>query len=141
MEPFIIGFLSGLATLFFCYVIGNPGSDFSPHEIFARYTLWLSEHRLKSVQTFDLFQKQYNDNLKNCSTKAQYTTLKNDFKIMTYQAAAPFFTWERAVGMCSVCTGVWMAILTWLIFAPGFVSLIIVILISHITIRIANKIL
>jgi len=141
MEPFIIGFLAGLATLFISYLIGNPGSDFSPHEIFSRYTIWLAEERLHLLQTFHLYKKQYNDQLKNCNTKACYETVKLEHKKMIYQAAEPYFTWERAVGMCRICTGVWIAILTWLIFGHGLVSLIVIILISHLTIRVLNRIL
>lgn len=93
----------------------------------------------------------------SCEDKRQPKYLeietKNDFKKILYNAADPFFTWERAIGMCSVCTGFWVSLIFGIIiifFIPliiGFTviqdfSIIIgIIVTSHISIRILNKIL
>lgn len=142
-----IGFLSGCLTIFLNYCIGKPAGEFSPYEIFSRYTVWLSIKRLQNVGLYQQYIDQYNENILRTDTVHGIIALKNDFKKMLYDAAEPYFTWERAVGMCPVCTGVWIAWLTFFLgmglnyFAFSFVYLIIIIVISHITIRILSKLL
>lgn len=154
----LIGLLSAGITLFLNYCIGSPASEkFSPYEIFSNYTVWLSKMRLKQVQILDTYTEQYHDNLKRITTLREKINLDNDFRKILYEAAEPFFTWERAAGMCPVCTGVWIAFLSYLTslfvelsYSPpitlGFIldnllSFIIIIVVSHITIRLLNKIL
>lgn len=138
----LIGALAGCLTLFLNYCIGKPGSkEFSPHEIFSFYTVWLSIRRLQDVHLYDDYIKQYNENLLRASQKHEILTLKNEFKKMLYDAADPFFTWERAAGMCPVCFGFWVSLIVGILFSHYFVYLITIIVISHLTIRVLNKIL
>jgi hypothetical protein len=44
-----LGILSAFLTIFTNYIIGKPGGEFSPYEIFSGYTVWLSIKRLQSI--------------------------------------------------------------------------------------------
>lgn len=137
-----IGLLAGGLTLFLNYCIGSPASEkFSPYEIFSGYTVWLSKRRLKEAQLLRTYMEQYHENLKRVTTKPERINLDNDFKKILYEAADPFFTWERGVGMCPVCTGFWISLFSGLVFTQNLLHLVIIIVTSHITIRILNKIL
>ncbi len=141
MSVIEIGLLSAGLTLFINYCIGKPASEFSPYEIFSGYTIWLSIRRLKKIGLYNQYIKQYNQNLNRAEEKHEIISLKNDFKKILYDAAEPFFTWERAAGMCPVCSGVWTSIAFGLVFTKNLVYLLIIVLISHIVIRLANKLL
>lgn len=132
--------------------MGKPASkEFSPYEIFSSYTVWLSERRLKEVGLWDQYSEQYHDNIKRLETKHGLISFENDFKKMIYDAADPFFTWERAAGMCPVCNGVWLSLLSGIFFYTThdtnfdllriFVHLLLIVLVSHIVIRILSKII
>lgn len=132
--------------------MGKPGGEYSPYEIFSRYTVWLSIRRLKEVGLYKTYIDQYNENLERTKEKHEIINLNNEFKKMLYNAADPFFTWERAVGMCPVCFGFWVSLFTgisYLIFQPFpiiyfakyFVILLIIIVTSNIFIRLINKLL
>lgn len=136
-----IGALSAMITIFLNYAIGKPAGEFSPYEIFSSYTVWLSIRRLKAVDLYNNYIGQYNENLQRANTKAEIIQLNNDFKKMLYDAADPFFTWERAVGMCPICTGFWITLFFALFFTHNFVELVGIIVLSHLLIRIFNKIL
>ena len=136
-----ISILAACITLFLNYCIGKPASDFSPYEIFARYTVWLSIRRLKEVGLYDQYSEQYHDNIQRMKTKHEIISLKNDFKKMLYNAADPYFTWERAVGMCPVCSGFWISLIVSILVAGSVLGMIEIIVFSHIIIRVANKFL
>jgi len=133
--------LAACLTLFLNYCIGKPSSDFSPYEIFSRYTVWLSIRRLKQVGLYDQYSEQYHDNIQRMKTKHEIISLKNDFKKMLYNAADPYFTWERAVGMCPICTGFWISLIVSILVADNVLGFIEIIVFSHIIIRVANKFL
>lgn len=135
----LIGILAGFLTVFLNYCIGKPGGEFSPYEIFSSYTVWLSKRRLKALDLLKTYEKQYNENLTRTEKKHEVITLKNDFDKIFYNTAEPFFTWERMIGMCPVCTGFWISGIVGLCFAKNLITLGAVILISHVTIRIFNK--
>lgn len=84
---------------------------------------------------------QYDEMLASTYRVSSRQSAINDFNVMLYQAAEPFFTWERALGMCVVCTGVWVSLIFGLLFTQNFLDLLIIILISHILIRLLNKII
>ena len=136
-----ISILAACITLFLNYCIGKPASDFSPYEIFSSYTVWLSIRRLKEVGLYDQYSEQYHDNLQRVKTKYEVISLKNDFKKMLYNAADPYFTWERAVGMCPVCTGFWISLFVSILAFLNILQIVETIVFSHIIIRIANKLL
>jgi len=136
-----ISILAACITLFLNYCIGKPASDFSPYEIFSSYTVWLSIHRLKEVGLYDQYSEQYHDNLQRVKTKYEVISLKNDFKKMLYNAADPYFTWERAVGMCPVCTGFWISLIVSILASANILHILEIVVFSHIIIRIANKLL
>jgi len=133
--------LASCLTIFLNYIIGKPGSEFSPYEIFSSYTVWLSKKRLKKLNLFYQYDNQCRENLRRALTNSDRLRLENDFKIIIYSAAEPFFAWERMVGMCSVCTGFWISLITGICFYQNFVYLLSVIVFSHIIIRVINKIL
>ena len=136
-----ISILAACITLFLNYCIGKPASDFSPYEIFSSYTVWLSIRRLKEVGLYDQYSEQYHDNLQRVKTKYEVISLKNDFKKMLYNAADPYFTWERAVGMCPVCTGFWVSLIIAILATGNILHILEIVVFSHIIIRIANKLL
>ena len=136
-----ISLLAACVTLFLNYCIGKPASEFSPYEIFSSYTVWLSIRRLKNVGLYDQYSEQYHDNLQRLKTKYEVISLKNDFKKMLYNAADPYFTWERAVGMCPVCTGFWISLIIAILATGNILHIIEIVVFSHIIIRIANKLL
>ena len=136
-----ISILAACITIFLNYCIGKPASDFSPYEIFSSYTVWLSIRRLKEVGLYDQYSEQYHDNLQRVKTKYEVISLKNDFKKMLYNAADPYFTWERAVGMCPVCTGFWISLIIAILATGNILHIIGIVVFSHIIIRIANKLL
>lgn len=140
MLPIEIGLLSAGLTIFINYCIGKPASEFSPYEIFSGYTVWLSIRRLKKVNLYEKYKKQLDENL---SSTGQYeqVLIKNDFKKILYDAAEPFFTWERAFGMCPICTGLWISLIFGFLFTQNLLSLLVIVITSHITIRLLNKIL
>jgi len=132
--------LSASLSIFINYIIGKPGSEFSPYEIFSSYTVWLSKRRLRKIKLLNQYQKDFNLNVID-KRRYQIVEMKNDFKRQLYHAAEPFFTWERAVGMCSICTGFWVSIATGLIFTQDFFTLLKIVVFSHILIRLLNKFL
>jgi hypothetical protein len=136
-----LGILSGFLSIFLNYLIGKPGSEFSPYEIFSGYTVWLSIKRLQRIGLYPTYANQYNEGLKNANSQSEIITLNNDFKKMLYNAADPFFTWERAVGMCSICTGFWITLGVSVFFTHIFFNIVAIVVISHITIRLLNKVL
>jgi hypothetical protein len=136
-----LGILTGFLTIFLNYCIGKPGSEFSPYEIFSGYTVWLSIKRLQSIGLYETYADQYNEGLKNANTQHEIISLNNDFKKMLYNAADPYFTWERAVGMCPICTGFWITLFAAFFFTQNFFNIASIVVISHITIRLLNKIL
>lgn len=137
----IFGILCAFLTAFLNYCIGKPGGDFSPYEIFSFYTVWLATKRLEKIGLIKTYHDQYNDSLIRAEKESEYISLKNDYNKMIYEAAEPFFTWERMIGMCSVCTCFWVTFITSIFFYENIVYLFINILISHITIRLLNKII
>lgn len=134
------GFLSGFLSLFLNYIIGKPGNEFSPYEIFSNYTFWLSTRKLKKIGLYDQYYKEYQSNFP-AKGKWKQIELDNDFKKIIYNAADPFFTWERAFGMCSICTGFWISLVSGILYTFNFIEIIEIIIISHITIRLLNKLL
>lgn len=145
------GFLAACLTLFLNYCIGKPGKEFSPYEIFSSYTVWLSKRRLKKIGLFEQYSEQYHENLNRIKTRHEAIILKNDFKKIYYDAAEPYFTWERMIGMCPVCFGFWISLLTGILFfiiipikfnlIIIFVHLVIIIITAHVFIRILSKII
>ncbi len=101
IELIFYGIITACLTHFLNYTIGKPGSkEFSPHEIFSSYTVWLSKMRLKKVGLYAEYWMQCKETYERTKTKSERVTLKNDMRKIYYNAAEPYFTWERAIGMC-----------------------------------------
>jgi hypothetical protein len=83
---------------------------------------------------------QFEEQNKRAKNRADRILIKQDFKRIIYEAADPYFTWERMVGMCSICTGFWIALACGIYFKENFLHLGAVVIISHVTLRIFNKI-
>lgn len=141
MTFIILSITLAALTLFLNYCMGKPGGEFSPHEIFSFYTVWLSKRRLKQLNLWYEYSVQYRESLKKIITKSELKTFKNDFNKIIYNAADPFFTWERMLGMCPVCFGFWVSLAGGLCFSKNVVDLLTIISISHISMRIFNKII
>jgi hypothetical protein len=129
---------SGL-TIFLNYCIGKPGGEFSPYEIFSGYTVWLAKRRLQEVGLWKQYANQFD--LEAINQKHSVYEARKDMDRIIYNAAEPFFTWERAFGMCSICTGFWVSLISGLFFTFDISELIEIIVISHTTIRVVNKLL
>lgn len=140
MSVYEISLLAVGINTFLNYSIGKPGPEFSPYEIFSFYTVWLSKNRLKKTGLLNNYLIQLSE---NCKDKPLYQVLeiKKDFDRIVYNSAEPFFTWERMVGMCSICTGFWISLITGICFTQNFVHLIYIVVISHVAIRLLNKFL
>ena len=141
MSVYEIGILSAFLTLFLNYCIGKPGSEFSPYEIFSGYTVWLAKRKLKIVGLYNQYENQLHDSFKQTNSLYKRIEITNDFNKIIYNAAEPFFTWERAAGMCPVCTGVWISLITALCFTNNLIEVSVIIVTSHITIRILSKLM
>lgn len=141
MNEIELGVYCGLLTMFINYTLGKPSSEFSPYEIFSFYSVWLAKRRLKQIGLLQSYRNQYEESKQGKHRKYELIELKNDYKKILYNAAEPFFGWERAVGMCPVCTGVWIAGGVWLSFSQNLLDLVIIIIISHVVIRLMNKFL
>jgi hypothetical protein len=146
MLPYELGFIGACLTLFLNYIIGKPSNEFSPYEIFSFYTIWLAKRRLNSLGLLKSYQQDFSQNLMG-KQPYEIIEMKNDFKRLLYHSADPYFTWERAVGMCPVCTGFWISLITGSIFYHNFLlyqdffELTKIVVFSHVLIRILNKIL
>lgn len=138
---FIVGIISGFLTMFLNYCMGKPGSEFSPYEIFSFYTVWLSERRLKKVGLFQTYADQAIESAKRAKAEHELIDLKNGFKKIIYNAAEPFFTWERMIGMCPVCFGFWVSLIVSICFTLNIVYIATIIVTSHIVIRLLSKII
>lgn len=147
MLPYEIALFSAALTLFLNYIIGKPGSEFSPYEIFSFYTIYLAKKRLHKVGLLFTYQNQYRESLHKSMTRSERAILEIDYKKMLYNAADPFFGWERAVGMCSICTGFWISLFIGIIFywnlpiRQEFLEVAKNVVFCHIIIRILNKFL
>ncbi len=141
IETLFLSLVAASLTIFLNYCIGKPGGEFSPYEIFSSYTIWLSIRRLNQVGLYHGYVQQYEENLKRVTNPYEVIQLKNDFKKILYNAADPFFTWERAVGMCPTCTGFWLSLGIGIVFYENLLYLLAVIFISHVLIRLMNKLL
>lgn len=139
IDSLFYSLIASSLTIFINYCIGKPSGEFSPHEIFSDYTVWLSKKRLWKLGLYQQYLRQFKES--NPRTSAESIELNNDFKRILYNAADPFFTWERAVGMCPVCTGFWVSLIIGVVFYQNLLYLLSVIVISHILIRIFNKII
>lgn len=140
----LVGIMCGLLTMFLNYCIGKPSSPkFSPYEIFSFYTIWLVKHRLKKIGLYYEYVKQFGYPSKSAFLNTPLharITRKHEAEIVMYNAAEPFFTWERAAGMCPVCFGVWVSVICGFFFIENIIDLLIIVITSHATIRIFNKI-
>lgn len=135
-----VSLLAASISLFVNYCIGKPGgSEFSPYEIFSGYTVWLATWRLKRLGSYGAYESQFD--YKSARSESQLTELHNDAARIIYNAAEPFFTWERAFGMCVICTGFWISLAIGLVFTFNFLSLVEIIVFSHIIIRLLAKII
>lgn len=135
-----LGISTALLSFFINYCLGKPGSDhFNTGEIFSWYTIWLSKKRLKKLDLLDTYLIQLKENIMSKTSISSIIQVKHDFNKMMYEAAEPFFTWEKAVGMCIVCTGFWMSLFTSLIFTKNITDIAAIILLSHSIIRVLTK--
>lgn len=135
--------LTALLSFFIDYCIGRPSTDFSPHEIFSKWTLKLAENRLRSIGLWASFDRQLRDAFSQTMTQEDYNSLRISFKKMLVQQAMPFFTWERACGMCPVCTNVWINVLFIVVqifvLHLGILPSLYIILLSNFLIRLMIK--
>lgn len=136
---YVFAFLTGCLSIFLNYIIGKPGNEFSPYEIFSSYTVWLSKWKLKRLGLYEGYEKQFG--FESAEKKYQLYSLKKDAASIMYNAAEPFFTWERAVGMCSICTGFWISLFSGILYTFDFIEIIEITILSHISIRLLNKVL
>jgi type IV secretory pathway VirB6-like protein len=144
-----IGFITACLTHFIHYVIGKPGKDFSVYEIFSCYSLWLAKRRLKQLNIYSTYHSQLIQNRSRIAEetpdeepiKYKIIELENDFRNVIYQAADPYFTWERAIGICPVCTGFWVTLISSLLFTHNFYEIVAIVVFSNIVIRLLNKVI
>lgn len=132
--------LSSCFSLLLNYALGKPGGEFSPYEIFSFYTVWLSKRRLIKVGLYSSYINQLSGSL---SGKKKYEQIQiiNDFNRIIYNAAEPFFTWERAFGMCIICTGFWISLIISILAQSTVIESAAIIVISQVLIRVINKFL
>jgi hypothetical protein len=146
MLPYELSFIAACLTIFFNYIIGKPANEFSPYEIFSSYTVWLAKRRLNSFGLLKTYEQDFRENLIG-KKPYEIIEMKSDFKRLLYHSADPYFTWERAVGMCPVCTGFWISLITGLIFYHNFpqwqdfFELTKIVVFSHVLIRLLSKLL
>lgn len=114
----IYGMLAGFFSLFISYTL-------QPGEIFFGWSYFLAKWRLKRMGWWE----QY---------KAMTGERKEKRKI-GYYAAEDYFTWEKALGMCVICSGFWICLISGIFYTFKPVPLIEIVLIGHVTIRTLKK--
>lgn len=133
------GVFTALLSFLLDYCLGRPSGNFSPYEIFSRYTLFLAESRMKKIGLWSDFYKQRQEAGALTSSLAELDETITSFDKMMVQRASDFFTWERAVGMCPVCTNVWINVIFMVVniftLHLGLLPLLYILLVSNFLIR------
>lgn len=122
----VYGIGTAFLALFINYII-------QPGEIFGGYSVMLSKRKLKALGQWE----QYSGMIRNADNK---NYLMDAHRLMK-EAAEPYFTWEKAAGMCAACCGFWISLVCGIFYTLDPVTVAGIILTAHITIRIISKIL
>ncbi len=141
MATIYIGLFAAALSVFINYIIGKPGSEFSPYEIFSFYTVWLSKRRLRKMGLYFTYHNQFWESMRKAQTRSERRDLELQYHQILYNAADPYFTWERAFGMCVICTGFWVSLAVALIFTQDFFRVTEIVVFCHVFIRILAKLL
>lgn len=118
----IYGILSAFLAVFVGYII-------KPGEVFGDYSYVLAKWKLKRMGVLKEYEEGHD------------FTDRSDKVLFIFHAAESSFTWEKAVGMCIICTGFWISLLSGFFYRFTPVPIIEIVLISHVTIRILTKLL
>lgn len=121
--PLEIGLFTAFLSLFIDYTL-------KPGEIFFEYTFILAKNRLKQEKIWEQYQAMIDEAGKT-----------KEVKRIIYEAASEYFTWEKAIGMCVICTGFWISLICGIFYTLEVAPLIEIVLISHVSLRILTKIL
>lgn len=142
-ELILISLLScvpALLSYFLDYCFGRPMSDEpKTREIFSFFPLWLAKRRLSKEEVADIkrmFSGMEPDEQNRIEAKKQ-------FHLGILNMGRERFTWEKAFGMCIICTGFWIAMIfaifffffLQLNFLPSFSLLLLTPIISHLILR------
>lgn len=117
----VYGFFSAFLSVFISYTL-------QPGEIFFTYSYTLSKWRLKRMGQWD----QYENIIKDVG-------VTKEVKKIVYDAASEYFTWEKMIGMCVICSGFWISLVCGFFYTLDPVKIAEIVLISHVTIRILSK--
>lgn len=105
-------------SYFLDFCIGRPGSD-QPNTgaVFSKYSLWLAEKRLNSIQN----SIESNRSILQALQQTFYSLVSNDDPLIRRDGisqlnttilleAQKHYTYEKAFGMCIVCTNFWISL-------------------------------
>ncbi len=102
-----------LLSYFLYYCFGQPMSDEpKTREIFSFYPLLLAKRRLTKEQIADI-EKMFSHFPDDPLNKAE---AKKEIHLTILKMARETFTWEKAFGMCIICTGFWIALFFGIIY-------------------------
>ena len=136
-----------LLVFFIDYLIGRPSDEkFSINDIFSGYTFLLSRLRLHRMGVLQVLKIQLSSQLSAAKTKKEIADIQISFRRMVIETARPYFSWEKAAGMCPVCFHVWIFVANYLyqtekIFFSfeNIITFTFNLTISHLIIRVLKK--
>ncbi len=132
--------------------LGYPGKEFTNEidtgAIFFGWTYQLAYMRVESLRGEKWMRELSDKVLAEFTEQADILQAVKDFKRAIVAEARPYFTWERAVGMCIYCTNFWISVLVCLFFGlvnplesslPFYFLIFTVPFLSHLILKHANS--
>ncbi len=129
MEYFKLALISSLLTYLFRTLIGYQSGHWFYGSIFSDYIFLLSKRKLTAINIY-----------KNVVSE-QINMPKKDFAKLVYDMAVEHFTWQKAIGVCSSCTNIWVTFIVMLFNYSQItvLSSLIIVSISNFLTSIYNK--
>jgi hypothetical protein len=105
--------LSAAISYMLDYGLGKPGSDeISVTEFLTGWTFILAKRRLIKYKLYN----ELTEIFLPAGNMYQKVLLDQELKKTVIEKGKDFFTWEKAFGMCIICTGFWIALALSIIF-------------------------
>ena len=104
-------FICALLIFMLDYGLGKPGDEnFNKQALLFRWSFFLAKKRLKKNGAWKSLYAQHSQNLTFSISTEERLIYTNNFKMIVFQNAQPFFTYEMILGMCPVCTHLWVTL-------------------------------
>jgi hypothetical protein len=141
---FIASIICALFIYMIDYGLGKPGDKEPIHSLFSFYTFWISKKTLQLFGEWQELNSQYNEQIKTCTSKKDKRQIDLQFFDLVFHRAKPFFTWQKVVGMCSICTHFWFTFIFFILVnifcqKDNLIIFVLYFLLSHFFIRVLKK--